>query len=292
MKKVKKKENIKRKTKVWVVILIVLLVIVFLTGLRELNRVIHVANITKIDSEDRDCPSVITMVYVDFFNKYYQSNGCTNYVYYKNGTKESLSVALYLHHLDINDLERLEFSLMKSKKLGNSNQGAEIVGKKHDYSKDDDAYVISEISATNTTDECLDMIDVFYSDNKYDYSFSCLNGNITVNYANGKTEENHEAFKNKHVTIKDLDKFNIKYEKLERPVTVKTINSLVSNNGCNLEKTNIYSDDNYNYYIKNTCYTVIFSDGSKEPIEQAFQNQKITIYDLERLNFSYTKEPK
>ena len=181
---------------------------------------------------------------------------------------------------------------MRRKLFSNNYQNIETVGKKYDYSKDDDVYIVSKIEDNNSSDNCLDMIDVFYSDNKYDYSFNCINNNIVVTYANGKTEEIHEAFQNKHVTIKDLDKFNISYQKLERQVTVKAINSGVSNNGCNLEKTIIYSDDTYNYYIKNTCYTVVFSDGSKQTIEEAFKNNKISIKDLDNLNFNYTKEAK
>lgn len=288
----KKEKKGKKKSKALVIILGIFLTFVVVMGVREINRFIHVDKITKIDSEEQFCPDIIVTVYIDLFYRYEQGNGCTYYVYYKNGSQESLSKALYLHHLSINDLEKFDFSLMRRKLFSSNFQNAEKVGKKHDYSKDDDVYIVSKIEDNNSSDNCLDMIDVFYSDNKYDYSFNCINNNIIVTYANGKTEEIHEAFQNKHVTIKDLDKFNISYQKLERQVTVKAINSGVSNNGCNLEKTIIYSDDTYNYYIKNTCYTVVFSDGSKEPIEEAFKNNKISIKDLDNLNFNYTKEAK
>lgn len=288
----KKEKKGKKKSKALVIILGIFLTFVVVMGVREINRFIHVDKITKIDSEEQFCPDIIVTVYIDLFYRYEQGNGCTYYVYYKNGSQESLSKALYLHHLSINDLEKFDFSLMRRKLFSSSFQNAETVGKKHDYSKDDDVYIVSKIEDNNSSDNCLDMIDVFYSDNKYDYSFNCINNNIIVTYANGKTEEIHEAFQNKHVTIKDLDKFNISYQKLERQVAVKAINSGVSNNGCNLEKTIIYSDDTYNYYIKNTCYTVVFSDGSKETIEDAFKNNKISIKDLDNLNFNYTKEAK
>lgn len=292
MKKSNNKNKIQKKAKIGVILLSILLILVLIAGLRALNRAIHVGNIIKIDSEEQFCPDIIAPVYIDLFYIYEQSNGCTNYVYYKNGSKEPLSAALFLNHLSVNDLEKFDFSLMRRKLFSRSYQNTETVGKKHDYSKDDDVYIVSKIEDNNSSDNCLDMIDVFYSDNKHDYSFNCINNNIIVTYANGKTEEIHEAFQNKHVTIKDLDKFNISYQKLERQVTVKAINSGVSNNGCNLEKTIIYSDDTYNYYIKNTCYTVVFSDGSKEPIEEAFKNNKISIKDLDNLNFNYTKDAK
>lgn len=288
----KKEKKGKKRVKVLVIILGVFLTFVVIMGVREINRFIHVDKITKIDSEEQFCTDMIVTVYIDLFYRYEQGNGCIYYVYYKDGSKESLSKALYLHHLSVNDLEKFDFSLMRRKLFSSNYQNAETVGKKYDYSKDDAVYIVSKIEDNNSSDNCLDMIDVFYSDNKYDYSFNCINDNIIVTYANGKTEEIHEAFQNKHITIKDLDKFNISYQKLERQVTVKTINSGVSNNGCNLEKTIIYSDDTYNYYIKNTCYTVVFSDGSKEPIEEAFKNNKISIKDLDNLNFNYTKEAK
>ena len=290
----KKEKKGKKKSKALVIILGIFLTFVVIMGVREINRFIHVGKITKIDSEEKEigCPAVMSFVYSDLFYKYELGDGCTYYVYYKDGSKESLSKALYLHHLSVNDLEKFDFSLMRRKLFSSNYQNAETVGKKYDYSKDDDVYIVSKIEDNNSSDNCLDMIDVFYSDNKYDYSFNCINNNIIVTYANGKTEEIHEAFQNKHVTIKDLDKFNISYQKLERQVTVKAINSGVSNNGCNLEKTIIYSDNTYNYYIKNTCYTVVFSDGSKEPIEEAFKNNKISIKDLDNLNFNYTKEAK
>ena len=290
----KKEKKGKKKSKALVIILGIFLTFVVIMGVREINRFIHVGKITKIDSEEKEigCPAAMSFVYSDLFYKYELGDGCTYYVYYKDGSKESLSKALYLHHLSVNDLEKFDFSLMRRKLFSSNYQNAETVGKKYDYSKDDDVYIVSKIEDNNSSDNCLDMIDVFYSDNKYDYSFNCINDNIIVTYDNGKTEEIHEAFQNKHVTIKDLDKFNISYQKLERKVTVKTINSGVSNNGCNLEKTIIYSDDTYNYYIKNTCYTVVFSDGSKEPIEESFKNNKISIKDLDNLNFNYTKEAK
>ena len=290
----KKEKKGKKRAKVLVIILGVFLTFVVIMGVREINRFIHVGKITKIDSEEKEIgsPAVMSFIYNDLFYKYEIGDGCTYYVYYKDGSKESLSKALYLHHLSINDLEKFDFSLMRRKLFSNNYQNIETVGKKYDYSKDDDVYIVSKIEDNNSSDNCLDMIDVFYSDNKYDYSFNCINNNIVVTYANGKTEEIHEAFQNKHVTIKDLDKFNISYQKLERQVTVKAINSGVSNNGCNLEKTIIYSDDTYNYYIKNTCYTVVFSDGSKQTIEEAFKNNKISIKDLDNLNFNYTKEAK
>lgn len=290
----KKEKKGKKKSKALVIILGIFLTFIVIMGVREINRFIHVGKITKIDSEEKEigCPAVMSFIYNDLFYKYEIGDGCTYYVYYKDGSKESLSKALYLHHLSVNDLEKFDFSLMRRKLFSSNYQNAETVGKKYDYSKDDDVYIVSKIEDNNSSDNCLDMIDVFYSDNKYDYSFNCINDNIIVTYDNGKTEEIHEAFQNKHVTIKDLDKFNISYQKLERKVTVKTINSGVSNNGCNLEKTIIYSDDTYNYYIKNTCYTVVFSDGSKETIEDAFKNNKISIKDLDNLNFNYTKEAK
>lgn len=263
---------------------IILIVIILYLIVIEVLGIIRRSKIRTINSPDSTCTTVVVKLYETKFRNYYLGDGCSYTVYYKDGSKESLEEAFAHKKVTSGDALRYGIFIHSRWKWQDKNY--------YDYSKDDDVYIVSKIEDNNSSDNCLDMIDVFYSDNKYDYSFNCINNNIIVTYANGKTEEIHEAFQNKHVTIKDLDKFNISYQKLERQVTVKAINIGVSNSGCNLEKTIIYSDDTYNYYIKNTCYTVVFSDGSKEPIEEAFKNNKISIKDLDNLNFNYTKEAK
>ena len=111
MKKSKNKNKMQKKAKIGVIFLSILLILVLIAGFRTLNRVIHVGNITKIESEEQFCTDMILPVYSDFFYVYFQGNGCTNYVYYKNGSKEPLSAALFLNHLSVNDLEKFDFSL-------------------------------------------------------------------------------------------------------------------------------------------------------------------------------------
>lgn len=287
-------QKIDKKLKKGVAFLVILIVLVGFILSIEINYYIHINNALKIDY-DYDgtfvgCIDVISVVYTDLFYTYSTGDGCNPYVFYKDGTKENLSKALYLKHIKIKDLERLNFSLIRSSHFDKNYSNTTVVGKIYENNLKDDYTVINITNDSNDT--CLDMIDVFYSDSAYDYSFKCINENIMVYYENGKTEEIHEAFRNKHVKIKDLDKFNIPYYKLEKQVTVTAINNGVNNTGCNLKKTVIYSDDTYNYYIEHTCYTVVFSDGSKEPIEEAFKNNKISIKDLDDLNFNYTKEAK
>ena len=107
----KKEKKGKKRAKVLVIILGVFLTFVVIMGVREINRFIHVGKITKIDSEEKYCISLMSVVYRDLFYIYESSNGCTYYVYYKDGSKESLSKALYLHHLNVNDAAKFGVNL-------------------------------------------------------------------------------------------------------------------------------------------------------------------------------------
>ena len=109
----KKEKKGKKRAKVLVIILGVFLTFVVIMGVREINRFIHVGKITKIDSEEKEigCPAVMSFVYSDLFYKYELGDGCTYYVYYKDGSKEPLSKALYLHHLNVNDAAKFGVNL-------------------------------------------------------------------------------------------------------------------------------------------------------------------------------------
>lgn len=291
----KKEKNLKKKTKIGIIILSVLLIFIIITAIGEINRLIHLNQIEKIASESDVCPDVVveSVVYTNLLYVYIQNSACEDYVYYKNGTKESLSIALYLHHLSVRDLEKFNVSLLQTSIFDVKHKHLKEIGKTYNPDEDESFYKVKNIENSSQNDDtCLDMVDIFYSDNLYDYSFNCLNEDIIVSYTNGKTEEIHEAFKNNHVSIRDLDKFNIKYQKFAKSVTATAIITGVTNSGCTTNQFNFYSDENYNYYLKNSCYTVKFSDGTKEPIEEAFKNNKLSLKDLNRLEFPYTKEAK
>lgn len=61
---------------------------------------------------------------------------------------------------------------------------------------------------------CAQALEPFYSDAEYTYSWSCIKNNfIVIVFTNGETMLVSEGLKNNIITIKDLDKYNIKYYK-------------------------------------------------------------------------------
>lgn len=73
------------------------------------------------------------------------------------------------------------------------------------------------VAIVDETEICAQAIEIFYIDEKYIYSFGCIKSNsIIVKYDSNYQEPLSEALKNKRITIKDLDKYNIGYIKEER----------------------------------------------------------------------------
>lgn len=61
---------------------------------------------------------------------------------------------------------------------------------------------------------CAEALENFYTDSKYSYYFSCLKGeHVVVVYKDDYEEPVSIALKNGNITIKDLDKYKIKYTK-------------------------------------------------------------------------------
>ena len=59
---------------------------------------------------------------------------------------------------------------------------------------------------------CAQAIEKFYEDDNYIYSYSCLKSeHVVVKYNDGSVETVKDALKNNHITIGDLDKFEIEY---------------------------------------------------------------------------------
>ena len=81
--------------------------------IREVSHYIHVNNVIKIEKENNHvgCADVMSPVYANFFYVYESGDDCTITVFYKNGSSESLSKALYLHHLNVNDAEKFGVNL-------------------------------------------------------------------------------------------------------------------------------------------------------------------------------------
>ncbi len=61
---------------------------------------------------------------------------------------------------------------------------------------------------------CAEMLEEFYSDEKYHYYFSCVkNEYIIAQYEDGSTEPVSDALKKGNIKISDLDLYNISYYK-------------------------------------------------------------------------------
>lgn len=61
---------------------------------------------------------------------------------------------------------------------------------------------------------CAEALENFYSDDKYNYYFPCIKGEYVVVIYNDDYEEKvSDSLKNGTITIKDLDKYKIKYTK-------------------------------------------------------------------------------
>lgn len=93
-------------------------------------------------------------------------------------------------------------------KLKNVKYTCEITNYKlkeiNDVSKDIEGFV------------CMEGLEEIYRDEKYNYFLPCLKSEyIIVKYDNNNTENIKEALKNKHISIKDLDEYNIMYYKDE-----------------------------------------------------------------------------
>jgi len=64
---------------------------------------------------------------------------------------------------------------------------------------------------------CASVLERFYEDDKYAYSYSCMKSEyIVVQYNDGSEETVSEALKNGKIKIEDLDRFDIKYYKSEK----------------------------------------------------------------------------
>lgn len=64
---------------------------------------------------------------------------------------------------------------------------------------------------------CAEALELFYTDDKYEYYFSCLKGSeVIVEYTDGSEETVKEALKKDRIQISDLDNYKIEYLKYEK----------------------------------------------------------------------------
>ncbi|MBE6677413.1 MAG: VWA domain-containing protein [Ruminococcaceae bacterium] len=153
--------------------------------------------------------------------------------------------------------------------------------------------------------------DHFYTDGTYTYYFTNLiGGEIIVYYSDGTSENVRDAFKTGIVTIEDLDRFGIYYEKElgtkvgmvddppkpssgDGPKDVDYIEDLTDGGAEALEA--FYVDDNYIYYfpfIQSTGIVVHYKDGTAENIVEALEYNHVSIEQLKEYDIFYYAEEK
>lgn len=153
--------------------------------------------------------------------------------------------------------------------------------------------------------------DYFYTDGTYTYYFTNLIGDhIIVYYSDGTSENVRDAFKNGIVTIADLNRFGIYYEKEkgtkvgmvddppkpssgDGPKDVDYIEDLTDGGAEALEP--FYVDDNYIYYfpfIQSTGIVVHYKDGTAENIVEALEYNHVSIEQLKEYDIFYYAEEK
>ncbi len=129
-----------------------------------------------------------------------------------------------------------------------------IVYDKGEYSCDNDNLVSDIIDKSIYIDDfiCNDVLDSFYEDELYQYSYPCIKSSyVVVKYKNGIEEPVKEALKKGKITINDLDKHNIRYSKIEKSdsdftkIVINAKEMKISKNDYNTLKE-IFSRVNYN----------------------------------------------
>ena len=77
---------------------------------------------------------------------------------------------------------------------------------------------VMDIKNTSKSGEvCADVLEEFYQDDKYKYSFPCMMSSKIIVYFNDGTQEYvRDALNKKDIEISDLDKYEIKYYKEEK----------------------------------------------------------------------------
>lgn len=113
---------------------------------------------------------------------------------------------------------------------------------------------------------CAQALELFYEDDKNEYYFNCIKSQlIIVEYENGYKEDVKSAFANGHITLEDLDRFDVGYitEKKTLETSQKDIVTITHGKVENIEKidtfinnTNAESLNRQNDFIRIIQYTI------------------------------------
>ena len=105
---------------------------------------------------------------------------------------------------------------------------------------------------------CAEALEQFYEDETYTYFWNCIkNDYMVVKYDSGNEEPISEALKYGTIKISDLDKFNIKYIKMEKEDEVADIKlNVVEPQNCNLKLNEYYKNNDRVIYT--SCFDEIY----------------------------------
>ena len=105
---------------------------------------------------------------------------------------------------------------------------------------------------------CAEALEQFYEDENYTYYWNCIkNKYMIVKYKDGSNELISEALKSSHIDIQVLDKFNIKYIKMEKEDEVADIKlNVVEPQNCNLKLNEYYKNNDRVIYT--SCFDEIY----------------------------------
>ncbi|MBE6677412.1 MAG: hypothetical protein E7597_01275 [Ruminococcaceae bacterium] len=165
-------------------------------GLTALKTVINIVD----DSYGKGLDDALEFFYEDDDYHYYFPCIMSRYitVHYSDGTSENVKNAFVTGIVTIADLDSYDIDYIRAERCFNASEVTNIV---------DDSYGKGVGEA----------IQYFYEDDTYAYLFTCWKGDyITVYYSNGTSEDLITAFENGRVTVEDLDRFGIHYEKEHR----------------------------------------------------------------------------
>lgn len=143
------------------------------------------------------CAQALEPFYSDDNYTYYF--GCIKSSYikviYEDDTEDSIQNALENGRITIKDLDKYNIGYGKEEKENNIKN-------------------IVDLTETSEGFNCADALEEFYKDAEFTYYFSCIKSSqIKVFYNDGTEETVKEALQKNKITIKDLNKYNIKYYK-------------------------------------------------------------------------------
>ena len=135
----------------------------------------------------------------------------------------------------------------------------------------------------------------FYFDEQYIYTFRTLVSNyIIVHYTDGTQDNVKNALRKGHITISDLDRFDIDY--ITTPNHIEKIVDLTKTEEYERDdqsrRETFFADDEFYYFFnttKSTAIKVHFKDGTTQPLKFALEEGKVRITDLDRFRVMYYK---